>query len=96
MAVAVTRTGLDAVGLRRPAARSKDADAARRVLAPALVLDGSSRTAAAGQCGMGRQTLRDWVHRRNGLGTDGPVEGAPRLQAASVAGAGGRSGGVGP
>ena len=60
MAVAITRTELDAAGLRRAAAQSKDADAARRMLALALVLDGHTRTQAAEQCGMDRQTLRDW------------------------------------
>ena len=84
MAIAITRTELDAAGLRRAAARSKDADSARRMLALALVLDGSSRTAAAEQCGMDRQTLRDWVHRYNELGLDGllakvPPGSKPRL-----------------
>ncbi|MGI4792740.1 MAG: helix-turn-helix domain-containing protein, partial [Janthinobacterium lividum] len=71
MAVAITRTELDAAGLRRSAARSKDADAARRMLALALVLGGVTRTDAAVQCGMDRQTLRDWVHRYNELGLAG-------------------------
>jgi hypothetical protein len=44
----------------RAAARSMDADAARRTLALALVQDGTSRTEAAKQCGMDRQILRDW------------------------------------
>ena len=43
MAVAITRMELDAAGLRRTAARSRDADAARRMLALALVLDGHNR-----------------------------------------------------
>jgi transposase len=47
------------------------------MLALALVLGGSSRTAAAEQCGMDRQTLRDWVHRYNELGIDGLVDKAP-------------------
>jgi hypothetical protein len=46
--------------LRRAAARSMDADAARRTLALALVQDGASRTEAAKQCGMDRQILLDW------------------------------------
>jgi transposase len=84
MAVAITRTELDAAGLRRSAARSKDADAARRMLALALVLDGVTRTDAAVQCGMDRQTLRDWVHRYNELGLAGlsdrvPPGAKPRL-----------------
>jgi transposase len=73
MAVGVTisRLDLDAGDLRRAAARSRDADAARRMLALALVLDGRSRTEAAQLCGMDRQTLRDWVHRYNELGLAG-------------------------
>jgi len=83
-AVAITRTDLDSTGLRRAASRSGDANAARRILALALVLDGRSRTEAAEQCGMDRQTLRDWVHRYNADGlaglSDRPSPGAkPRL-----------------
>ncbi len=69
--VAITRMDLDAAGLRRAAAQSRNADAARRMLALALGLDGVSRTDAAEQCGMDRQTLRDWVHRYNDLGLAG-------------------------
>ncbi len=69
--VAITREDLDAEGLRRAAARAKGADAARRMLALALVLDGRTRTEAANLCGMDRQTLRDWVHRYNDLGVAG-------------------------
>ena len=57
--VAITRMDLDVAGLRRAAAQSRDADAVRRMLALALVLDGVSRTEAAKQRGMYRQTLRD-------------------------------------
>lgn len=64
-AVAITRMELDAAGLRRASSRSRDADAARRMLALALVLEGSTRAEAARLCGMDRQTLRDWVHRYN-------------------------------
>jgi transposase len=52
-------------GVRCGASASSDADAARRMLALALVPDGRSRTEAAQLCGMDRQTLRDWVHRYN-------------------------------
>jgi hypothetical protein len=41
MTVAVTRTDLDAGGLRFAAARSKDAAASRRMLAIEMVLGGS-------------------------------------------------------
>jgi len=71
LAVAITRTEFDAAGLRHAAARAKDADAARRMLALALVLDGRTRTEAAQTCGMDRQTLRDWVHRHNVEGLAG-------------------------
>ena len=86
MAVAIIRAEPDAAGLRQAAARSRDADAARRMLALALVLDGRSRADAAQSCGMDRQTLRDWVHRFNEHGlaalSDRKAPGpAPRLSA---------------
>ncbi len=71
VAVAITRDDLDAAGLRREATRCRDADAARRMLALALVLDGRTRGEAAELCGMDRQTLRDWVHRYNAEGLAG-------------------------
>lgn len=70
-AVAITREGLDASGLRRAAGRERDASASRRMLALALVLEGASRTEAARSAGMDRQTLRDWVHRYNEAGLAG-------------------------
>ena len=70
-AVEITRTELSAAELRRAAARSRDADAARRMLALALVLEGKSRKEAAESCGMDRQTLRDWVVRYNDKGLPG-------------------------
>jgi len=63
MAAAVTRKELGAGELRREAGRCRDARAARRMLAPALVLEGASREEAARAAVMDRQTLRDWVHR---------------------------------
>ena len=71
VAVAITRTELTAADLRGAAARAKDADAVRRMLALALVLEGHSRAEAAEACGMDRQTLRDWVHRYNAAGLAG-------------------------
>lgn len=71
MAITITHGGLTAVDLRRDAGRSRDAAAARRMLAIALVLEGESRGNAARQCGMDRQTLRDWVHRYNAEGLAG-------------------------
>src|SRR5690242_19211502 len=71
MTVAVTRRELGAAELRREAGRCRDARAARRMLALALVLEGASRAAAARAAGMDRQTLRDWVHRYNEEGLPG-------------------------
>src|SRR3954452_15398732 len=85
MTVAVTRKELGAAELRREAGRCRDARAARRMLALALVLEGgsraeggrargldrASRAEAARAAGMDRQTLRDWVHRYNAEGLAG-------------------------
>ena len=71
MTVAITRLDLSAADLRARAARTEDAQAARRMLAVALVLEGCSRQDAAAACAMDRQTLRDWVHRYNETGPDG-------------------------
>ena len=70
-AVAITRLDVSASQLRWAAAKEKDATAARRILALALVLEGAERTTAARSCGMDRQTLRDWVHRYNREGLTG-------------------------
>ena len=80
----ITRSELSAPELRHEAVRSRDADAARRMLALALVLEGKSRKEAAESCGMDRQTLRDWVSRYNAQGLPGlsdrvPPGPAPRL-----------------
>ncbi len=71
MTVAITRDGLGAGDLRREAVRCRDANAARRMLALALVLEGHSREEAARHTGMDRQTLRDWVQRYNAEGLAG-------------------------
>lgn len=71
MAVAVTRMDLSARELRAASAKTRDAKAARRMLAIALVLEGMDRKTAAESCGMDRQTLRDWVHRYNAEGLEG-------------------------
>ena len=83
MTVKITRLELTASDLRGEAAGTKDADAARRMLAIALLLEGHSRGLAARQSGMDRQTLRDWVHRYNVEGIAGLFDrphggGAPR------------------
>src|SRR3954465_4195475 len=71
MTIAITRHEPSAGELRREAARCRDARAARRMLALALVLEGPSREEAARAAGMDRQTLRDWVHRYNAAGVEG-------------------------
>src|SRR5436305_10056910 len=71
MTIAITRREPGAGDLRREAARCRDARAARRMLAPALVPEGSSREEAARAAGMDRQTLRDRVHRYNAEGLAG-------------------------
>ena len=77
-AVEITRAELSATELRRAAARSRDVDAARRMLALALVLEGKSRKEAAESCGMDRQTLPDWVVRYNAEGLTGLSDRVPR------------------
>ena len=74
-AVAMTRLDLTAGELRRAARKEKNSTVARRILALALVLEGSDRKKAAESCGMDRQTLRDWVHRYNAEGLAGLGEG---------------------
>jgi transposase len=69
--IEVTRREFSAGELRELAARTRDGAAVRRLLAIALVLEGHSRTEAARQNGMDRQTLRDWVHRYNDEGVEG-------------------------
>jgi transposase len=71
VAVAITRSEATASALRDAAKRTDDADAARRMLALALVLEGKSRSEAATSCGMDRQILCDWVHRYNAEGLAG-------------------------
>jgi transposase len=75
--VEITRTELTATDLRRAAARSRAGHAARRMLALALVLEGTSRKEAAESCGMDRQTLRDWVIRYNTEGLLGLSDRVP-------------------
>jgi transposase len=70
-AVRITRLDLSAVGLRKLSKREKNPLIVRRMLAIALVLEGSDRATAAKACGMDRQTLRDWVHHYNAEGIAG-------------------------
>ena len=69
--IVITRLDLTAAELRAAAGKTKDARAARRMLAIALVLGGVDRATAAVICGMDRQTLRDWVRRPYAEGLDG-------------------------
>lgn len=73
MGQAVTITNLDynAADLRRLMSKEKDGAVVRRLMALSLILDGHSRSEAAQQSGMERQTLRDWVHRYNAEGVAG-------------------------
>ena len=73
MTVAV-RTDLAAFEVRELARAAVTPEQARRLLAIALVLEGSSREDAARSAGMDRQTLRDWVHRFNAAGAEGLVD----------------------
>src|SRR3954453_17411250 len=71
MTIAVTRRELDAGGLRREAARCRDARAARRMLPLAPVLGGACGGEGGGAAGMDRQSRPDWVHRYNAEGLPG-------------------------
>ncbi len=71
--IAISRKELTALELRAAAGKTRDARAARRMLAIALVLEGVDRATAAQTCGMDRQTLRDWVRRYNAEGLAGLV-----------------------
>lgn len=89
MALAITRNEFTADELRAAARRCKDLRQARRLLAIALVLEGSCRQDAARAAGMDRQTLRDWVHRYNADGIDGLLDKSrsgrpPRLKEAQL------------
>jgi transposase len=70
-AIRVADDKCSAEELRSAARRCSDADAVRRMLALALLLEGHSRADAARAGGMDRQTLRDWVHRFNADGIAG-------------------------
>ncbi len=70
-ALEITRTDQTAPELRSIAGKCHDAAQVRRLLAIGSVLAGRSRSEAAAQSGMDRQTLRDWVVRYNEGGVDG-------------------------
>ncbi len=88
-AVKITRLDHTAADLRGVAARSRDVAQSRRLLAIAMVLEGSCRLDAARQAAMDRQILCDWVHRYNDAGIDGllsrPLPGpTPKLSQAQM------------
>jgi len=68
--VEITRLDVPALDLRRLARQRRSAREACRLLAVAMVLEGSSRSDAAA-AGMDVQTLRDWVARYNADGVAG-------------------------
>ena len=70
-AVAITRLDIGAGELRRFARQRRSGREACRLLAIAMVLEGSSRSDAAAAAGMDLQTLRDWVIRYNADGVPG-------------------------
>jgi putative transposase len=70
-AVTISCTDYTAAELRTIAGKSQDGAVVRRLLALAMVLEGCSRSEAAAQSGMDRQTLRDWVYRYNAAGITG-------------------------
>ena len=71
------RDDFTAADLRRRAAKAKDADQVRRLLALAAVYDGMDRETAARIGGMDRQTLRDWARRFNEYGPAGLINVKP-------------------
>ncbi len=81
MTVKITRLEHSAEALRSVASAEADGKVVRRLLAIALVLEGCPRAEAAQNCGMDRQTLRDWIIRYNeqdGSGlSDQPHGGGP-------------------
>jgi transposase len=70
-AIRISNFDHTAEGLRHLAAKTRDGRVVRRLLAMGLLLEGKSRTQAARQSGMDRQTLCDWVHRYNAEGVAG-------------------------
>ncbi len=69
------RPDFDAARLRALAKHSRDPDQTRRLLALAVIYEGSSRTDAARLGAVGLQTVRDWVLRFNAEGPEGLLTG---------------------
>ena len=75
MAAAIRlREDYDAGALRALAKRAKDGPQARRLLALASIYDGTARSGAAENGGVGLQVIRDWVLRFNAHGPDELVD----------------------
>ena len=84
------RPDYDADNLRRLSRSSSDSKQTRRLLALALIYDGSSRCHAARHANVDVQSIRDWVLRFNAEGPDGLLDRKstgtpPRLDAAQRA-----------
>jgi transposase len=71
------RPDYDAASLRRIARESEDAKQVRRLLALAVIYEGSSRTEAAAVGGVTLQVVRDWVLRFNACGPAGLIDRKP-------------------
>ena len=69
------REDFDGLALRGLAKRTGDANQSRRLLALAEIYDAGSRGQAARICGVGLQTVRDWVLRFNARGPEGLIDG---------------------
>lgn len=91
--IEIMRSEFTASDLRMAAGKSRDAKAARRMLALALVLEGVDRTRAAQTCGMDRQTLRGEEDQETVRGTVSPTNGH-RYNAEGLAGLSDRRKGV--
>jgi transposase len=73
------RDDFDGAALRRVARTTKSANQSRRLLALAVIYDGSRRSEAAKVGSVTPQIVRDWVTRLNADGPDGLLNGkAPR------------------
>ena len=84
------RTDYNADDLRRFSRCSSDSKQTRRLLALALIYDGSSRSEAGRHANVDVQSIRDWVLRFNAEGPDGLIDRKstgtpPRLDAAQRA-----------
>lgn len=76
------REDFDGAALRRLARSSDDAKQVRRLLALAVIYEGTTRTEAARIGGVTLQIVRDWVVRFNAQGPSGLIDGkAPGGQA---------------